>query len=287
MTWLKRSALAASLLTLIAPAFGFAEPPTPQPASGSPVEQADAPMPANVAQLDAALAAKDYAAINRIHGDIRTADDLLLLMNWEQVRIFNARGGIYLSLLYMTDLWGMASAMEGAGPANAAEAANLKQTAVFMALYSYQLIVLDGTKCSDSSAVGHRMDQLTADHPEIWSYVPQIPEPMRAQAIWVATTLETRSAQARPNDDVLCQGGLTQMIAGLAESARTGQGPQEVPNQPGVVGRSYAVPTPKDFQIGYVSPDVWRPEQARLRETMPAKLMDIMKVKTPFVPPRP
>jgi hypothetical protein len=156
-----------------------------------------------------------------------------------------------------------------------------------MGLYSYELVVLDGTKCTDSTAVGHRMDQLTAGNAEAWAYVSQIPEDMRAKIVWLALQLETHTAPMRKNDDVLCQGGLTQMIAGLAAAAKSGQAPQEVPNQPGMIGKSYAVAPPKDFQIGYASPETWRPAQARLRETMSARLSSIMKVKGPYVPPKP
>ncbi len=274
------AAVALAAQPLIAAAQPAAAPP---PASGSPVEQARAPMPGNVAQLDAALAAKDYARVNRIHGEIRSGDELLLLMNWEQVRIFNGEGGFYLSQLYMHDLWAMASALEAA---HRPEAADMKQTAVLIGLYSYELVVLDGTKCTDSTAVGHRMDQLTGGNAEAWAYIPQIPEDMRAKMVWAALQIESHTASVRKNDDVLCQGGLTQMIAGLGEAARTGQAPREVPNQPGMVGRSYAVAPPKDFQIGYASPDVWRPAQAKLRESMPARLSGIMKVKGPYVPPK-
>ena len=288
MTWLKRLILPAAILSLAAaPITAVADGAATPVASGSPVEQAGAPMPANVAQLDAALTAKDYATLNRVHGDIRTFNDILLFMNWEQVRVFNGEGGVYLSLLYMGDLWTLASAMEKAGPSRASQAADMKQTSVFMGLYSYELIVLDGSKCTDSTAVGHRMDQLIADHPDTWAYIPQIPEEMRAKMVWAALTLETHTAPARRNDDVLCQGGMTQMIAGLAEQARSGQAPQEVPNRPGVIGKSYAVAPPKDFQIGYASPDVWRPQQAKLREAMPARLAEIMKVKAPYAPPKP
>jgi hypothetical protein len=287
MTGLKRFALPAAILALSAPVCGFAEPAAAPAASGSPVEQAGAPMPANLAQLDKALTTKDYASINRIHGDIRTYNDILLFMNWEQVRVFNGEGGVYLSLLYMDDLWILASALEKAGPSHTAETADMKQTSVFMGLYSYELIVLDGVKCTDSTAVGHRMDQLTANHSDTWAYISQIPEEMRAKTVWAAITLEAQTEPKRRNDDVLCQGGMVQMIASLAAQARSGQQPQEVPNQPGMIGKSFAVPPPKDFEIGYVRPDIWRPQQAKLRESMPTRLAAMMKVKEPYIPPKP
>src|SRR4051812_35330905 len=110
MIRLRNAALAASIfLALGAREASAVESPAPQSqqSSGSPVAQAAPPMPANVAQLDKALADKDYIALNQVHDAIRTGSDLLLLMNWEQVRVFDG-GGIYVTLLYMTDLWKLA-----------------------------------------------------------------------------------------------------------------------------------------------------------------------------------
>jgi hypothetical protein len=270
------------------PGSGFAAAAdAPPPASGSPVEQAHAPMPANAAELDAMLAAGDYAGLNRYFAAIGSYDAFMRSLNWEQVRVFNGKGGLYLSMRYMNDLWGLAGALETARPPQAAQAMELKQTATFMAVYSYELILLDGPKCSDASAVSHRMDQLVAERNDLWTYAQKMPEDARAVVVWAALHLESNTAASRANDAVLCQGGMTQMLTGLAAAARSGQAPKEVANPPGVVGKSYAVEPPKDFQIGFVSPDVWRPQQTKLREAMPDRLAKLMKVTKPFVPPKP
>ena len=106
-------------------------------------------------------------------------------------------------------------------------------------------------------------------------------------AAWAALTLETHTGPLRENDSVLCQGGMAQMIAGLEQSARTGQAPRQVENGPGMVGKSYEVDTPPDFQVRFASADAWRPEQDRLRATMPARMASLMKLKGPPAPPTP
>ncbi len=165
-------------------ALGFAVIGTPATRAGeavtspSIVAQTHAPMPANVDALDAALKSNDYATINHIHAAIKSADEMVLFMNWEQVRAFDGRG-FYVSYIYMSDLWGMATSLPAATPEQTNEIAQLKQSAVLVGLLSYELVVLDGAKCSDSTAVGHRMDQLMTN--PAWSYVDQIPDDLRLQ----------------------------------------------------------------------------------------------------------
>jgi hypothetical protein len=245
--------------------------------SPSIVAQAHASMPANVAALDAALKSNDYATINHVHAAIKSGDEMVLFMNWEQVRSFGG-GGFYVSYIYMSDLWGMATSLPAGTPEQTAEIAQLKQSAVLVGLFSYELVVLDGTKCSDPTAVSHRMDQLMTS--PAWSYVDQIPEDLRRKMIDGVVRLETFSAAKRANDNVLCSGGMKQMMASLAAQAAAGKPPQEAPDAPGMVGKTYAVP-PAPVANVYVDPSVWQPKQDKLRAAMPEQLASLMKFLTP------
>ena len=248
--------------------------------SPSIVAQTHAPMPANVAALDAALKASDYATINHIHAAIKSGDEMILFMNWEQVRSFDG-GGFYVSYIYMSDLWGLASSLPAGTPEQTNEIVQLKQSAVLVGLFSYELAVLDGTKCADPSAVGHRMDQLMTN--PAWSYVDQIPEDLRRKMIEGVVRLESFSAAKRANDNVLCAGGMAQMIASLAAQAAAGKAPQEVPNAPGMIGKTYTVP-PAPVPNMFVDQSVWQPKQDKLRATMPETLASLMKLTKP--PPK-
>jgi hypothetical protein len=232
-----------------------------------------APMPANVAALDAALKSNDYAAINHIHAAIKSGDELVLFMNWEQARAFEGRG-FYLGYIYMSDLWGMASSLPATTTDQADEIVQLKRSAVLVGLFSYELVVLDGTKCSDPTAVGHRMDQLMAN--TAWGYVDQIPEDLRRKMIEGVVRLEAYSGAKRAPDSILCTGGMAQMSASLAAQA-AGKAPQEVPNAPGMVGKTYAVPPAPVANI-YVDQGVWQPKQDKLRAAMPGQLASLMKL---------
>jgi hypothetical protein len=246
--------------------------------SPSIVAQTHAPMPANVAALDTALKSNDYATINHVHAAIKSGDEMVLFMNWEQVRAFEG-GGFYVSYIYMSDLWGMASSLPAGTTEQADEIVQLKRSAVLVGLLSYELVVLDGAKCSDPTAVGHRMDQLMAN--PAWSYVDQIPEDLRHKMIDGVVRLETFSAAKRANDNVLCTGGMTQMIASLAAQGAAGKQPQEVPNAPGMVGKTYAVPPAPVLNI-YLDQSVWQPKQDKLRAAMPGQLASLMKLSKPL-----
>jgi len=232
-----------------------------------------APMPANVTALDAALKSNDYAAINHIHAAIKSGDELVLFMNWEQARAFEGRG-FYLGYIYMSDLWGMASSLPDTTTDQADEIVQLKRSAVLVGLFSYELVVLDGTKCSDPTAVGHRMDQLMTNPG--WSYVDQIPEDLRRKMIEGVVRLEAYSGAKRAPDSILCTGGMAQMSASLAAQA-AGKAAQEVPNAPGTVGKTYAVPPAPVANI-YVDQGVWQPKQDKLRAAMPGQLASLMKL---------
>ena len=71
----------------------------------------------------------------------------------------------------------------------------------------------------------------------VWSYVGEIPEDVRHKVIAAVMHLEKFSATKRANDNVLCAGGMAQMIASLAAQAAAGKAPQEAPNAPGMIGK--------------------------------------------------
>ena len=247
------------------------------PSSPSIVVQAHAPMPANVAALDAALKANDYATINHLHAAIKSGDEMVLFMNWEQVRAFEG-GGFYMSYIYMSDLWGLATNLPATTPEQTNQITQLKQSAVLVGLFAYEIAVLDGTKCTDGTAVGHRMDQLLTN--PAWTYADQIPVDLRRKMVDGVIKLEQVSAAKRADDKVLCSGGMAQMIAGLAAQAASGKPPQEVPNAPGTIGKTYAVPQTPVANM-FVAQSVWQPKQDKLRATVPDALASLMKLTKP------
>jgi hypothetical protein len=257
----------------------WAEDQSAAPTSPSIVAQVHAPMPANVADLDAALKAKDWAQLNRLHNEIKDANALLLMMNWEQVRSFDGAGGIFLSLRYMDDLWQLGSMMQASNPD---EASQLKGSAVMLGLYSYALIAVDGVKCTDPSAVGHRADQLMTR--PAWTAAHDIPDTMRTKMVEGIVLLERDTGSKRPDDDVLCMGGMTQMILSLGAMAKAGKEPTLVPNAPRMIGKTYEVPPAPATNL-FVAEETWRPAQEKRRAALPEELANLMKTVASFTPP--
>jgi hypothetical protein len=251
----------------------LAADPPPDPSSPSIAAQQGAPMPANVTDLDAALATNDYDTLNRAHAAITDANALFLFMNWEQVRSFGGEGGFYLSTRYMSDLWEVGSAMAAQGQQEQG-GGDLRQTAVFMGLYSYELLVLDGTKCVDSTASGHRMDQLATS--PVWGFAHTIDDAQREKMLDYVVKLESLTASKRGNDQALCQGGMLDIMQSLLAMAKQGKAPQEVPTPPGQIGRTYEL-SPAGGETQFLDPKIWQPEQEKLRAGMRARLEDLLK----------
>jgi len=270
MTRLTQAGLAAMLL-FASPAFAQA------PAGGDSAASAahgPPPMPANVAELDAALDAHDYAKLDALHATLHTVDQALPFMSWEQTRLLGG-GGLYLSMLYMNDLWRLARAVPPTEPNAAAEADGLKGSAMLIGLYSYELIALDGAKCADPAAPGRWKDQL-AQSP-VWAHAGEIPAADRAKMIEASLAAETQTASLRGRDELICR-GTAQAVAAPAASA---QAPSEAQNGPGIAGHTYAVPLPPGDQSAFVDLTVWGPQQAKLRANMRADLARLMKLDTP------
>ena len=237
-------------------------------------QDAPPPMPANVGALDAALDAHDYAKLDALHGELHTVDQALPFMSWERARLLDG-GGLYLSQMYMNDLWRLAKAVPPGEPTAAAEVAGLQGAAVLMGLYSYELITLDGAKCADAAAPGRWADQL-AQSP-VWAHAGDIPAAERARMIDAVVALESQTASRRGRDERLCRGDKR---AAAGAQAGPGQGPPALKGGPGIGGSNVASPSPGDPSL-FVDLTVWGPKQAKLRAGMHGDLARLLKLDTP------
>jgi hypothetical protein len=223
-------------------------------------------MPANLPELDAALAAHDYARLDALHATLHSVDQALPFMSWEQARLLQG-GGLYLSLLYMNDLWRLSKAITPTEPNAAAAIQGLKGSAVLIGLYTYELIALDGAKCADPAAAGRWLDQLVQS--PVWTHVDEMPADQRAKMIDASLAAETQTANLRDRDDLICRGTAQVAAAPAASEAETG---------PGIAGHTYAVPLPPGDQSAFVDLVVWGPRQAKLRAGMRAELARLVKL---------
>ena len=233
-------------------------------------------MPKDVADLDAMLLHKDYMRLTDRLKSANTAQDVGLDLDWEQTRVFDG-AGFLVAMGYMTDLWRLGSALPPP------DKDQLKQSAAMMFLYQLDLIVIDGARCDDVSAPGHRRDQLVFQNQAMVQYLRALPRATRMNLGSVSLAIEAATGSGRRDDDVLCSGGMAQMNAALAA-----QGDKPLPElhaSPEHFGGTYAVPPAPGFKPQFVNPAVSGPRQVAARRDMPAALTRFLTV--PEDPPAP
>jgi len=129
-----------------------------------------------------------------------------------------------------------------------------------------------GTKCADQSAPGHRIDQLLADYGPVIAYLKTKPAKFKAKVIDAAIALEKRTASLRKDDDVLCRGGLEEMMAGI-EAGET----KEAPTPPGQVGKTIVVDPPPGYAPKFVAPETYKPMQEKARSEIRLDLLKMLQ----------
>jgi len=259
------AALCASLLlTPLAPA--HAQSPAANDAPTAPTvpptaQVAANPMPARRAELDTAASKADFAAVRAILATAANLDDVNRNMDWEELQIVQG-GSVFYSFLYLDDMWTM-----GVKFPNDPHSAAFKRYAGVVGLYALQQMFIDAPRCGDPSAPGHRIDQLLAGRPALWTYVLALPEVTRRDLAVEAIKLEARTASLRRDDPVLCSGGVQNMVEALKGD--------KTPLTAQSVGRRDVPMTPL---ATYADPAVSAPQQAKARADMPMALARMLKL---------
>src|SRR5262249_9129927 len=134
------------------------------------------------------------------------------------------------------------------------------------------LILVDGMKCSDGTAPGHRLDQVFDIDAPILKFIWAKPQKLKEKIINGVVAYEKATAPLRQDDDVLCRGGMQEMMAGLVEGTT-----QEVSTPAGQVGQSYAVQAPRSYAPGFAPPKEYLPLQAKARSLLKARLTKLLR----------
>lgn len=214
------------------------------------------------ADLDAMLAAQNWQGLGAALSQPGNPQSVPRAMNWLKTRIDNG-GGFFLTLLYARDLWAMGSSLKIDEPSK-----DLRLTAGMISLYSYELIVIDGAKCEDQTAPGHRLDQLIMSRAATFAYLKNQTPELKGKIVDLAVALEKKTAPLRKDDDLICRGGLQQMQAGLQSGKQ-----HEVATPPGQIGKTVAVEPPPNWVPKFVSPNIYKPAQDKARSDMRATLL--------------
>lgn len=221
----------------------------------SPVSRASAQSPPvafpSDTELNALLAARNWNGLQLAFSRPRDAATYLRGLDWLKAKIFAGDGGLLLALIYARDLWLIGES---------AKKDELRSTAVLITLYAYELIQIDGTKCEDRSAPGHRLDQLIAGRADTLKYMMSLPSEVKQKIVDAAIALEKVTSPRRKDDQLICRGGLKEITAGLQAGTQ-----REVPTAPGQIGKTIAVAPPRDFAPKFLSPAVYKPLQDKAR----------------------
>jgi len=230
-------------------------------------EAAKTTFPANAAELDVLLSQRNYAKLGQIFRDTNKYEDVVLNMNWLQVRLFTG-GTAFLGFPYIAGLDRVSTALGDA------RGADMKKTAILIFLYTYQLIVIDGQRCKDVSAPGHRRDQLLTGFPNVRKFIAALSDEEMDTLLKTAVKMENSSAPRRTDDDFLCRGGMAEMTATLKKYGDNAT--REVPTPPGGIGKTMEVKTDPDFRPEFLGKELWSPKQAELRAQMPEILKNLV-----------
>ena len=156
-------------------------------------------------QLNTLLAARNWNGLQLAFSRPRDAVTYVRGLDWLKAKIFAGDGGLLLALIYARDLWLLGES---------AKKDELRGTAALMALYASELIWIDGAKCEDRSAPGHRLDQLITGRADTLRFLKTEPAELKQKIVDAAIALERRTAPFRRDDELVCRGGLAEISAG-------------------------------------------------------------------------
>jgi len=217
-------------------------------------------------ELDGLLLAKKWNDLAAALSRAKSPGSIIRMLDWLRSRL-DAGGGSLLGFIYAKDLWDLGEAQKVDDPNK-----DLRVTAGLITLYTYELIAIDGAKCADHSAPGHRVDQLLMNNAPALAYLKAQPPELKAKVVDLAIAMEKMTAPLRKLDDLLCRSGLEEMQAGIA-AGKT----REVPTPPGQIGKTVEVDPPADFAPRLLTPQSYLPDQEKARANMKATLLKLVQ----------
>jgi hypothetical protein len=223
--------------------------------------------PSHLSEL---LDAKAYLPLARILASVSNGADLRADLDWSKDRMMSG-GSSLVSFWYALDLW------RAAGALPKEQGDQLRETAGMVTLYTYGAVTIDGVRCADVSAPRHRLDQLIAMNPQLWTFVKSLPADRRKLLADIAVKLEQRTAPKRAadgDDEFVCRGGLEETTYNLKHGSQ-----HEVPTPPGGIGRTILLEGDGKFKPAILPDSIARPKAAKARETLAQTLSALVGVR--------
>jgi hypothetical protein len=231
----------------------WAEAQTPVPAA----------LPSDV-ELDTLLAARNWNALSEAFDKSVDAESFDRGMMWLHNRSLDGRS-LLLSIIYARDLWLAGSELKARDPDK-----DMRLTAGMMALYAYEQIVIDGAKCGDQTAPGQWITQMSTTTQEALNFLRRQPNDVKMKVVDLALAVEKKTAALRKDDDLICRGGMDEMMAGLERGTQ-----HELPPD-GDVGKKIGVEASADWTPKFRSAEIYAPIQERARANVRAQLLKLV-----------
>lgn len=159
-----------------------------------------AAMPADKATLDGALAKADWATLHGRLSGTRPPDALLADLDWERVHV-DAGGGMPMAVTYVDTLW------QAAALAPKDQQDLYRRTAAVYALYTLEVVRLDGLRCSQIVPSLVHYKELVTLWQDILTYADALPSEQREAAKAQVVHLEGVTFPNRMDDPALCAVG--------------------------------------------------------------------------------
>lgn len=177
-------------------------------------EQPGYEMPAYRAELDDALARQDMWRITDLTKQhVVDLPSLSAQANWERLVVYTGAPAS-MAYVYADSLWTMGQTLENSArdtPAQAealaAQADQVRQTAVAHALYAVAVAEVESRRCRDAEALLAWEDSARRGQAALWDYARGMPDNVKSALLRYAHDLDIRVAPMRGPDALLCGKG--------------------------------------------------------------------------------
>lgn len=228
-------------------------------------------MPANKAELDAALARKDWPLISTAVMGVASQDEATKMANWERYQVYRG-GGYNVAFMYVHTLATMAASYERgaqANPALAETARGLRMGALSQLIYLHAVIAVDGERCGDHTAPIAQRDRILAVGAQLLQDSRTLDEDARRTALLAALEQEQLTTHVRDYDEDLCRGGMDEIAAALKKN---GDKATSATSRPGLPGTTIEIQPDAAWTPALSDPATWETRRRKVREGLAATL---------------
>lgn len=240
-------------------------------------------LPANHAELDAALAKRDWPTLADAVTGVNDLDAASRMATWERYQVYRG-GGYNVVFMYVRTLSDMADSYERAAlnnPELDASAKSLRKAALSQLLYLHAIIKVDGVRCADATAPIAQRDRIMEAAAPFMQAGQALEKRALVSALMGAAQQERLTAQVRDADPDLCRGGIEEIGETLEKYPDRAKVAGKVPGRPGTT-----IDVPVDFSRAprYSDPETWDSKRALARtglEDVLGEMVGLTRAKTP------